>query len=97
MPLDAEERPRQQRATDGGTELDNPDLAAVALALGLDARRVTEPSALDEAVAWALGTAGPVLLDVVTNPEEVSVPPKPTLAQGWGFAIAKSKEALGWR
>jgi pyruvate dehydrogenase (quinone) len=31
---------------------------------------------------------------VVTNPEEVSVPPKPTLAQGWGFAIAKSREAL---
>jgi pyruvate dehydrogenase (quinone) len=77
-----------------GTELDNPDLAAVALALGLDARRVTEPGELDEAVAGAFATPGPVLLDVVTNPEEISVPPKPTLAQGWGFAIAKSKEAL---
>ena len=51
-------------------------------------------STLDDAVAWALAHDGPVLLDVVTNPEEVSVPPKPTLAQGWGFAIAKSKEAL---
>lgn len=77
-----------------GTELDNPDLAAVALALGLDARRVTEPGELDDAVSAALATPGPVLLDVVTNPEEISVPPKPTLAQGWGFAIAKSKEAL---
>ncbi len=77
-----------------GTELDNPDLAAVALAMGFQARRVTEPGDLDEAVAWALGTDAPTLLDVVTNPDEVSVPPKPTLAQGWGFAIAKSKEAL---
>jgi pyruvate dehydrogenase (quinone) len=77
-----------------GTELDNPDLCAVALAMGLQARRVTDPASLDEAVAWALGTDAPTLLDVVTNPDEVSVPPKPTLAQGWGFAIAKSKEAL---
>ena len=77
-----------------GTELDNPDLAAVATALGFQARRVTEPGDLEEAVAWALATDAPTLLDVVTNPEEVSVPPKPTLAQGWGFAIAKSKEAL---
>jgi pyruvate dehydrogenase (quinone) len=77
-----------------GTELDNPDIAAVALAMGLQARRVTEPGDLEEAVAWALGTDEPTLLDVVTNPEEISVPPKPTLAQGWGFAIAKSKEAL---
>jgi pyruvate dehydrogenase (quinone) len=37
---------------------------------------------------------GPSLLDVVTNPDEVAVPPRPTLAQGWGFAIAKSKEAI---
>jgi pyruvate dehydrogenase (quinone) len=77
-----------------GTELDNPDFAAVALALGLNARRVTEPDQLEDAVTWALAADGPTLLDVVTNPEEVSVPPKPTLAQGWGFAIAKSKEAL---
>ncbi|KJK11068.1 thiamine pyrophosphate-binding protein [Terrabacter sp. 28] len=77
-----------------GTELDNPDLAAVATAMGLAARRVTDADELDDAVGWALATAGPVLLDVVTNPDEVAVPPKPTLAQGWGFAIAKSREAL---
>ncbi|WP_076262105.1 thiamine pyrophosphate-dependent enzyme [Intrasporangium flavum] len=77
-----------------GTQLDNPDLAAVASAMGLAARRVTDPAELDDAVRWAFGVDGPVLLDVVTNPDEVAVPPKPTLAQGWGFAIAKSKEVL---
>jgi len=77
-----------------GTELDNPDIAAVAAAMGLASRRVTDPDALDDAVAWAFGVDGPVLLDVVTNPDEIALPPKPTLSQGWGFAIAKSKEIL---
>lgn len=77
-----------------GTILDNPDLSAVAAAMGLAARRVTDPAELDDAVAWALAEPRPTLLDVVTNPDEVSVPPNPTIAQGWGFAIAKGKEAL---
>ena len=33
-----------------------------------------------------------MLLDVVTNPDEIAIPPSPTLEQGWGFAIAKTKE-----
>lgn len=28
------------------------------------------------------------------HPDEVSVPPQPTLSQGWGFAIAKVKESF---
>jgi len=77
-----------------GTELDNPDIAAVAAAMGLASRRVTDPDALDDAVAWAFSIDGPVLLDVVTNPDEIALPPKAKLSQGWGFAIAKSKEIL---
>ena len=77
-----------------GTTLDNPDLAAVAQAMGLAARRVTDPDDVDDAVARAMVQDGPVLLDMVTNPDEVSVPPIPTLSQAWGFAIAKSTEVL---
>ncbi len=77
-----------------GTELDNPDIAAVATALGLQARRVTDPKDVDGAVREALASDEPYLLDIVTNPDEVSLPPKPTVAQAWGFAIAKSKEIL---
>ncbi|MEU2834087.1 thiamine pyrophosphate-dependent enzyme [Streptomyces lavendulae] len=77
-----------------GTELDNPDFAAVATALGLTGIRVTEPADLHEAVRRAFETPGPVLLDVLTNPEEVAVPGKPTVAQAWGFAVAKAKELL---
>ena len=77
-----------------GTILHNPDLAAVARAMGLSAIRVTDPSEIDGAVRDALATAGPVLLDVLTNPDEVSLPPKVTPGDAWGFAIAKLKETL---
>jgi pyruvate dehydrogenase (quinone) len=77
-----------------GTELLNPDFAAVARSVGLHGVRVTDPDDVDVAVRDALAHPGPVLLDVLTNPDEVAVPPQPTLSQGWGFAIAKSKEFL---
>ncbi|MGZ4444646.1 MAG: thiamine pyrophosphate-dependent enzyme [Nocardioidaceae bacterium] len=77
-----------------GTELRNPDFAAVASAIGLTGIRVTDPADVDGAVRDALAHPGPVLIDVLTNADEVAVPPHPTLSQGWGFAIAKSKEFL---
>ncbi|MFC8503392.1 thiamine pyrophosphate-dependent enzyme [Pedococcus sp. NPDC057267] len=77
-----------------GTVLDNPDIAAVATAMGLTARRVTDPDDLDEAIATALASRTPYLLDVVTNPDEVAVPGKTTPSQAWGFAIAKAKEQI---
>jgi len=77
-----------------GTTLENPDFARVAEAIGLRGIRVDDPHAVDDAVREALAHDGPVLLDVLTNPSEIAVPPKPTLEQGWGFAIAKTKEFL---
>ncbi len=77
-----------------GTVLHNPDLAAVAEAVGMRGIRVEDPHDLDDAVRRALAHDGPVLLDVVTNPDEIAVPSKPTLEQGWGFAIAKAKEMV---
>jgi pyruvate dehydrogenase (quinone) len=77
-----------------GTDLDNPDLATVASAMGLAARRVELPQDLDDAVAWAFAHDGPVLLDVVTNPDEIAVPPNPKVSQAWGYAVAKLTETL---
>ncbi len=75
-----------------GTVLHNPDFAKVAEAIGMRGIRVSDPHEVDGAVAEALAHPGPVLLDVLTNPDEIALPPKPTLEQGWGFAIAKTKE-----
>ncbi|MEV7342261.1 thiamine pyrophosphate-dependent enzyme [Streptomyces sp. NPDC093544] len=77
-----------------GTVLDNPDFAAVAAAIGITGIRVTDPANLDDSVRRAFATPGPVLLDVLTNPDEIAVPAKPTVEQGWGFAVAKMKELL---
>jgi pyruvate dehydrogenase (quinone) len=75
-----------------GTVLHNPDFARVAEAVGMHGIRVERPDDVDAAVKEALAHDGPVLLDVVTNPDEVALPPTPTLEQGWGFAIAKTRE-----
>jgi pyruvate dehydrogenase (quinone) len=75
-----------------GTVLRNPDFAKVADAVGMRGIRVERPDDVDEGVREAMACSGPVLLDVLTNPDEVSIPPTPTLEQGWGFAIAKTKE-----
>ena len=77
-----------------GTVLENPDLAAVARADRAARDPRDRPDEVDEAVPRRSPNSGPVLLDVITNPDEIAFPPKPTLEQGWGFAIAKGKEFL---
>ncbi|MDA0160915.1 thiamine pyrophosphate-binding protein [Solirubrobacter ginsenosidimutans] len=77
-----------------GTVLANPDLAAVARAMGLHGIRVEGADTLHDAVREALAHPGPVLLDVITNPDEISLPPRVKVADGWGFAVAKLSEEL---
>ena len=77
-----------------GTRLHNPDLAAVAQAMGLEAWRVENLDALEPVLRRAFLVDGPSLVDVVTNPDEVALPPKASVHQAWGFAIAKVKENL---
>lgn len=77
-----------------GTELDNPDLSQVARALGINSQLVTKPEDIAASIDAALASDGPYLLDIRTNPQEISLPPKTTASDAWGFAIAKSKEAI---
>ena len=48
------------------------DFAAVAVAKGAQARRVTREPDLDEALRWALAAGGPVVLDVLIDPTAVA-------------------------
>jgi pyruvate dehydrogenase (quinone) len=77
-----------------GTHLSQVDIAAIARATGMHALRIEQGADLDEAVRTAFAHPGPVLLDVVTNPEEVALPPKVKPGQAWGFAIAKLTEVV---
>ncbi|MNW59126.1 Pyruvate dehydrogenase [ubiquinone] [compost metagenome] len=47
------------------------------------------------ALRGALSRPGPALVDVVTDPRALSLPPTITAGQVRGFAVAMSKEVLG--
>ncbi len=80
---------------DFGTELDNPDFARVADAMGATGIRVEDPGDVRSALQRAFQTDGPVLIDVVTNPSELSLPPKTSLEQAKGYSLYLLKEILG--
>ena len=77
-----------------GTDLDNPDFAAMATAMGILGIRVEDPEAVQPALEKALAHPGPVLLDVVVNPAELSLPPKIGLDQAKGFSVYMLKQVL---
>jgi pyruvate dehydrogenase (quinone) len=70
-----------------GTSLVNPDFAAMAKAIGIHARRVEDPGELEEAIKDVLAHDGPALLDVVTNTQELAMPPTINLEQVKGFGL----------
>jgi pyruvate dehydrogenase (quinone) len=70
-----------------GTSLVNPDFAAMARAIGVHAVRVEDPGELEAAILEAFTHDGPALLDVVTNTEELSMPPSINLEQVKGFGL----------
>ncbi|WP_441251616.1 pyruvate dehydrogenase [Kitasatospora sp. McL0602] len=77
-------------------EIDNGDVdyAAIARAAGMPAKRVTDPAQLRGALAEMLERPGPALLDVVTDPNALSIPPRITAAQLRGFALAAGRTVL---
>jgi pyruvate dehydrogenase (quinone) len=77
-----------------GVELKNPNFAALAEAVGLRGLRVEDPAEVRPALEKALETSGPVLVDVVTDANVLSMPPKATIKQAEGFALAMTKMAF---
>jgi pyruvate dehydrogenase (quinone) len=80
-----------------GTELVNPDFAAVAQAMGIFGRRVEQPSDLQQALADAFAFDGPALVDVVTARQELSIPPAITVEQAKGFSLYAIRTILAGR
>jgi pyruvate dehydrogenase (quinone) len=77
-----------------GTDLDNPDFAAVARAVGLHGVRVEHPGELDDALRNAFAHPGPALVDVVTARQELAVPPKVSFDQARGFTLWATRSVL---
>ncbi len=80
-----------------GTDLENPDFAALAESLGIHGRRVERPDDLAGAVDELLAHDGPALLDVVTARQELSIPPTITAAQAKGFTLYALRTVLSGR
>ena len=70
-----------------GVNLDNPNFAQVAQAIGLYGERVEDPAHLPEAIDRFLAHDGPGVLDVVTASQELIVPPTIHLDQIKGFSM----------
>jgi pyruvate dehydrogenase (quinone) len=70
-----------------GTDLQNPDFAAMARAMGIHAIRVEDPEELPKAIGDILAHDGPAVLDVVTAKQELSMPPTITVEQIKGFSL----------
>ncbi|MFF4871047.1 pyruvate dehydrogenase [Streptomyces sp. NPDC003444] len=77
-----------------GTTNKNPDFAAVARAAGAYGVRVEKPKQLAGALKAAFKHKGPALVDVVTDPNALSIPPKIKADMVTGFALSASKMVL---
>ncbi|MFF2975200.1 pyruvate dehydrogenase [Streptomyces albidoflavus] len=77
-----------------GTTNQNPDFAAVARACGAYGVRVEKPKQLAGALKDAFKHDGPALVDVVTDPNALSIPPKIKAEMVTGFALSASKMVL---
>lgn len=76
------------------TDHDPVDFAAIAHGAGIHSVRIEKPSEVRSGLQEALAYPGPALVDVVTDPNALSVPPHITAAQVKGFALAAGKVVL---
>lgn len=79
---------------DFGVDVPSVDYAALASALGIHSRRIEDPADLESGIGAALAHDGPALVDIVTDPNALSLPPSITGDQVRGFALAMSKMVM---
>jgi pyruvate dehydrogenase (quinone) len=90
----------EQKSTgflDFGTELQNPNFAAMAEAIGIRGIRLEDPAEVEEGIAAAFAHDGPVLIDAVVNRTELAMPPSVTLDMAKGFTLYMVKAVLNGR
>ena len=76
------------------TDVPDTNYAEIARAIGFHAERVEDASRLEDAYREAFAAPGPALIEVITDPNALSLPPAITGGQVVGFATAMSKIVL---
>jgi thiamine pyrophosphate-dependent acetolactate synthase large subunit-like protein len=77
------------------TALENPDFGEVARVLGGEGWRVERPEDLRPALENAVRSRRPSIVDVVVNPNEITMPPSIDPKFAVGYTVAKLKEMAG--
>lgn len=70
------------------------DYAAIARSVGIEAIRIERPGDVVDGLKQALAHDGPFLVDLVTDPNALSIPPHISAAQVKGFAFAAGRTVL---
>jgi len=76
------------------TGLVNPDFSALAQACGATGIKVEHAAEIEPAIQRAVREPGPVVIDALVTPGELTMPPHVTLKEAWGFGLSKLKEGL---
>ena len=80
-----------------GTELNNPNFAAMAEAIGIRGIRLTNPGDVVDGITDALAHDGPVLVDAVVARTELAMPPAITVEMAKGFTLFMVKAIMSGR
>jgi pyruvate dehydrogenase (quinone) len=82
---------------DNETDMVDPDFGMVALAMGFKGINVHDPEGVRSAFEEAISTEGPVLLNIMTNPSALAMPPRIEWEQVKGYGLSMTKLMLSGR
>lgn len=80
---------------DHETDMVNPDFALVAESIGIKGITIHDPETVEPGLKEAFIYDGPVLINVMTDPNALAMPPKTELKMIKGMAISMTKMMLG--
>jgi len=80
---------------DAETDMVNPDFALVAEAMGIKGITISDPEDLELLLKEAFLHNGPVLVNVMTDPNALAMPPKIEFKMMKGMALSMTKLMLG--
>jgi len=79
------------------TDLKNPNFAKVAEAVGFLGIRIEDPADVRPGLQKMLEHAGPVVVDVITDPNALALPPHIEFDQAKGYALSMTRLMLTGR
>lgn len=80
-----------------GTDLDNPNFAAMAEAIGIKGIRIEDPADVESGIRAALAHHGPVLVDAVVARTELPIPPSINVEMAKGFTLYMIRAVMSGR